>query len=399
MNKNNYYTGIELTSQSIKLIVGSEINGKIYVLDTLEKACSGLNNGLIISSDEVTKCLNEIVLEASKKLNINPQIKDVSLILPPFSLACATDSGSTTTISSDDIVGHVDTMNIIAQIKKRNFKEEDLKIVDIVPDSYLIDNNERYDTEPIGKTSEALSLHASIYAMSAKVFQQFCACIKKANLNLRYSTISPYAISLYLSTFDGMPPSYLLIDIGHSLTTISHIQQGKTIIKSSMMRFGGKDISQFVADKFKISFNEAEEIKVKYGLEHDPNFKVYIKNDITFDKLSDAIATCLTPALDEIKKIIEEFSIDDNNQLPIVLCGGTSQLNHIDNIIADELDRKIINYQIPTLGARDKGLLAVLGIIKYWSEQPRIDEEDKITASVTRVDSKKNSKFNITEEL
>lgn len=397
MDKNTYHVSLELTSHTIKLIVGFVLNEKIYILDVVQQNCSGLKDGLISDVDECVKCIKNVVVKANLDLNI--AIKDVSIILPPFNLACTTDSGSTNTIDGSDIVRHVDTTNIITQLKKRNFREEDLKIIDVIPDAYFLSNNERYNHEPIGKTSDVLSLHASIYAMSNKVVNMFVSCIKKAGLNVKYQTISPYASSLYLSTLDGIPSSYILIDIGHSITTISQVHQQTTIIKSSMIKFGGDDITKFISDEFKISYDMAEEMKIKYGIDHDPNFPVYISKGISFDALADTITNCVKPVINEIQTIIKELSLEENNNLPIVLIGGTSMLNHIEHLVADELDLSVITYQIPTIGARDRGLTAALGLIKYSADQPRIDDEEKITASITRIDNRKIGKFDITEDL
>lgn len=394
--ENKYHIALELTSQSIKLVAGFVLNEKVYVVDVIQRYCAGLSNGLIQDVDETVKVLKEVIANASQKLNCT--IKDVSLVLPPFNLACATDSGSTNTIDGNDRIQHVDVSNIITQIKKRNFKEKDLKIIDVIPDRFYLDNNEQYLVEPLGKISETLSLHASIYAISNKVVALFENCFEKAGINIKYMTISPYASSLYLSTIDGMPSSYILFDLGHSFSTITYVHQKNTIIKSSIVAFGGDDITKYISKTFNISYKEAEILKIKYGIDSDPCFEVPIKEGITFNRLADAITSSIKPFLSGAKRAIDELN-PDKEDLPIVLIGGTSSLKSIENLIADELEQSVLTYQMLTIGARDRGLIPALGLIKYCANQPHNDEEEKIDITISRVDNRKSGKVDLSEEL
>ena len=158
------------------------------------------------------------------------------------------------------------------------------------------------------------------------------------------------------------------------------------------------DITKYISKTFNISYKDAEILKIKYGIDSDPCFEVPIKEGITFNRLADAITSSIKPFLNGAKKAIEELN-PDKEDLPIVLIGGTSSLKSIENLIADELEQSVLTYQMLTIGARDRGLIPTLGLIKYCANQPHSNEEEKIDITISRVDNRKGGKVDLSEEL
>ena len=398
MVKNSCFVGLELSSESVKAVTGFLLNDAICVLDMVEEKCDGLERGLIKNVDALVNSIRIVINKTSKDLNV--VIKEVSLIVPPFGLLCISDTGSTNTIDGNDIIRHVDTTNILTAMRKRVLADPDLKIVDIVPDTFIIDNNERFDHEPLGKVSKVLSLHASIYAMNDKVVSQFESVVNKAGYEVKYKVNAPYASSLYLSTIANIPNTYILVDIGESITTISKVHNKTSIIHSKMIKFGGRNITQEIAEQFNIDYNDAERLKRIYGIDYNPNFTAYIHDKIQLDDLADVILNVLKPLLLKVKSVINEFSIDNNERLPVVLSGGTSELHNINDIVEDVLETKVVKYSVESIGARDKSLISILGSIKYGAIQPTVDEEEIASTTINRVETNKKSKsYKFDEEL
>ena len=398
MVKNSCFVGLELSSESVKAVTGFLLNDAICVLDMVEEKCDGLERGLIKNVDALVNSIRNVINKTSKDLNV--VIKEVSLIVPPFGLLCISDTGSTNTIDGNDIIRHVDTTNILTAMRKRVLADPDLKIVDIVPDTFIIDNNERFDHEPLGKVSKVLSLHASIYAMNDKVVSQFESVVNKAGYEVKYKVNAPYASALYLSTISNIPNTYILVDIGESITTISKVHNKTSIIHSKMIKFGGRNITQEIAEQFNIDYDDAERLKRIYGIDYNPNFTAYIHDKIQLDDLTDVILNVLKPLLLKVKSVINEFSIDNNERLPVVLSGGTSELHNINDIVEDVLETKVVKYSVESIGARDKSLISILGSIKYGAIQPTVDEEEIASTTINRVETNKKSKsYKFDEEL
>lgn len=395
MEKNNCYIGLELCSSAVKLVAGYILNGQIYVLTQVKDKCIGIEDGMIVDAMEVSKTIKNVVNIASR--NINMPINEVSLAIPAFNLMCIPDMGSSNTIDGNDVIRQVDVSNIITQLGKRRLANPELKIIDIIPDTFVLDNKEKYYEAPIGKISKVLSLHASIYAINEKVLNAYISCVTNAGYSVKNTVIAPYASSLYLSTLKIIPNNYVLVDIGHSVTTVSYITNRNVIDSSRIYRFGSKTIIKKVSEKFSIDEDIAEELVTTYGIDHNLNFNTYVYENITFDDLSECITSTLNVLFDSLKQVIRE--INSQNELSLVLIGGTSSLHSIKKVMAEELEIDVIDFTMSTMGARDRSLITSLGLIKYASMKPKVNEEETVVTQVNRVNPKKNETYNFDEEL
>lgn len=400
MENSNYYLGVEFTSRAIKCLAGFCLNNQIYVLDKVEADCHGLKNGMIIDEPLVLKTFQSVVKEIEDHLKIH--FTDVTVALPSINMLCKVDTGTTITVDGNNVIQHVDTMNILTAMKKSNASlYKDLTIIDIVPDTYIINETERYDEEPLGKISQSLSLHGAIYALDTPLVNAVKHLISQSCLTLKHLVPSSHAAALYLSTKAKMPESYILLDIGYQLTTVSFVHNKTQVIDSKTILFGGDDITNEIGRRFNLSYNEAELLKCRYGMEKSPAFPLYIEGKITFDDLSQAIKDVLKRNLEKVRDLLES-DFEGSENLPLIVIGGTSNLNNFYMLLANALNRTVLNFDMENIGARNKNMISVLGIIKYESKRTPVVEEETITSSITRVDNKKVSKkqnYKFDEEL
>ena len=96
-------------------------------------------------------------------------INEVTLSIPAFNLVCMRESGTTNTIDGNDIIRQVDINNIISQLGKSSISNPELKIVDIVPYEYILDNKEIHFESPVDKISK-VSLAFSFFFSSDNIY-------------------------------------------------------------------------------------------------------------------------------------------------------------------------------------------------------------------------------------
>ena len=56
-------------------------------------------------------------------------------------------------------------------------------------------------------------------------------------------------------------------------------------------------------------------------------------------------------------------------------------------LLANALNRTVLNFDMENIGARNKNMISVLGIIKYESKRTPVVEEETITSSITKRES------------
>lgn len=394
-DKNKRYAALEITSKSVRLVYGYFQDNKVHVLHALETSINALDGGIVTDMDQVTNAVKGVINALNETLQI--KVKDVIVCLPPMGLVYYRESGSTATIGVDNVIVQIDINNAINQLRKHRFSEG-TKIVDIVPFQFVLDNKDFSQVPPIGKTSQSLTVHASIFALDESLVNGYVKAIENAGLFIQQLVIAPYASSLYMSNEDEIPSSYYLLNFGSDITTLTQISQNTLVYQNACFKFGSDRITQCIADRFDLSLKEAKMLKEKYGIDKSPSYNVNIYKNITLDQLTNVICDAIEPLIAAIKNQISSWSSTDHRYLPIVITGGGSKLNNIKALLEKNLELQVIDYTPYSFGARDKTYQNCLGLIYYAGVHLVNDDLDELTnTTISRVMPKTTNRKNLTQ--
>ena len=103
---NRRYAAMEISSKTVKLIYGYVQDDLVYVLHALETNVNAVESGVVVESEALTSAIKGLINTANENLNI--QIKEVLLALPPMGLNFTNERAMSNTISSDSIVAQLD---------------------------------------------------------------------------------------------------------------------------------------------------------------------------------------------------------------------------------------------------------------------------------------------------
>jgi len=143
------------------------------------------------------------------------------------------------------------------------------------------------------------------------------------DLDLLSIAAEPYAVARSVGLEEKPDFSAIFIDVGGGTTDIAVVRNGG-VEGTKMFALGGRAFTRRIAENKGISFDEAEELKIKYS-----------KNELP-SKLNAEIGEMLMPDaevwLSGVELTLSEFSLD---LLPsrILLCGGGSELPEIKKIL------------------------------------------------------------------
>jgi cell division protein FtsA len=399
------YAALEITSKTVKLVYGYVQDGQVFVLHALESNVQALDGGRIVESDALTAAIKGVISTANENLNIH--LTEVLLAVPPLGLTLYTERAMTNTISPDNHVAQIDINNCITQLKKIKVSDG-VKIIDVVPIQYSLDNNDIISEAPLGRKSSSLSVSATIYGMDADFVNAYIKVVENCGVKVKQVVSAPFATALYLLDSEQVvssSSSYYLLNIGSNITTLNQIQNRSIVTQSKCWRFGGDNISEKLSEKFNISFKDAQSLKEKYGIDKSPSFKVHVFNDLTLDDIGECIQEVILPIINSIKGQISNWSGNDNRYLPVVLTGGGTKLNGLKDLLEEQLKLTIIDVTPYSFGARDKSYENCLGLIKYANKYIQTESDDPFVAtSISRVAPREGKRidsqdYNINEEL
>ena len=135
-NMEKLVAAVEFGSKKMKLVVGYELDGQVYVIYSLVRPYGSIiENGEIIDPTKIIQSMKEIRNFSDPSVQLKLNIGEVLVALPPFGLQIFTSQQITTVISEDSIITKTDIRNVHALIRNGQLPNGNT-LIDIVPVFY-----------------------------------------------------------------------------------------------------------------------------------------------------------------------------------------------------------------------------------------------------------------------
>lgn len=393
---------IEFGSKKLKLVVGYELDGKVYVIYALTKPYGHIvETGSITDPQKLVQCVKDVknISDPSAKLKIN--ISEALLALPPFGLEIFQTRQVTTVISDEGKIGNLDIRNIYSLIKNGALPLDN-QLIDVAPERYVLDQDRSFLRPPLNETSSTLTVYAKVHTLPKRIPGELKAVMANSELSIKRNVVAPFAACELLKTYPDVPNDYLLVDIGSNITTVSLVGE-KELYASRFFEWGGDRITERIIESFNINEADAEKYKIIYGIDkREMNFKAPIctTDDGTGNVIkhyADELNSIIKDELDVFIKMLQA-SLDDllrdydksAKGLPMVLIGGGSRLNGLIEYMEPKIQsEKVIAVAPRSLGARNPTFTNCLGMILANSRYPNVyDETHPRVGQLTREPTK-----------
>ena len=388
---------LEISHKYLKIVFGYAQDNQVMVTFVKKIPLNhALESGAIKDHAAIVKELSKNNPMMDESMHFQHLIDNALLVLPPYGLEIYETTQFTSVISPEKVVGDIDIKNIYNIIRNKKLPVDN-ELIDIIPDSFMLDNGNRYALPPVGKESSAITVHAKVHTLPRRINEEHTSCLVDSNIKVNRRVVSPFAISELLATYPDMPATYFLVDMGANSTTISLVDNHQ-IFATRSFSWGGDNITNSIVTSFNISESEAENIKVLYGLD-----KREMKFDYPVAKISTPIGevNCTISQLNQIiekellgftnmfnlavEQLVNAYNIDDPDSMPVIFLGGASQLKGLKGYFDANLKNKNFKFlKNKTIGARDPSLTSLLGAILVNKKYPVNRSESVAQVKVTR---------------
>ena len=380
---------IELGSKKLKLVVGYEIDGKVYVLYTLVKPYGhAIEAGSFVDPNRVSQTIESVreFTDPSAKLKLN--ISDVLLCIPPYNLGIYQTRQVTTVVTEDSKISNLDIKNIYALIRNSAYPLNDKALVDVIPESFTLDHGRIFARPPLGESSSTLTVSAKVQTLPKLLVDNYQNVLSNGGMISRRNVIAPLAAAELIASYGDLPSSYILVDIGSSVTTVSFVGNN-ALYGSTFFNWGGDNITEKIIESFNINEADAEKYKIMYGIDNrEMNFKAPIctTDDGTGhevhhmnDELNAIIKGELDIFVNYLKEAVNEVVSQHDktySSFPMLLVGGGSELNGLVNYITPKVMSETVKVvSSKTLGARNPTFFNCLGMILTHSKYLNLNDE------------------------
>jgi len=181
-----------------------------------------------------------------------------------------------------------------------------------------------------------------------KTVDPYISCLKSAGLKPKVLEIESSSIGRALIKDEVTTRPNLLIDFGATRTSFI-IFSGHSLRFTSSIPVSNQHFSQLIAKNLGVDFNEAEKLKIKYGLEERVKLEIKNeKNEIKKEKgqVFEALIPALVDLIQQIKRYLNYYQTHAvHEHLPpnskgvakIFLCGGGANLKGLPELFSLEL--------------------------------------------------------------
>lgn len=190
-------------------------------------------------------------------------------------------------------------------------------IVDVRIDGYRV-------TNPLGFQGKEVSV--SVFNSYAPMIHlgALQSITNELGLDLLSIAAEPYAVARSLGTDNAVEFSAVFIDIGGGTTDIAVVRNGG-IEGTKMFALGGRAFTKRIATELSISFEEAEQLKIKYSSgELGPHL---------MQKMGNILQEDCQIWLSGVELALGEFVGSDLLPNRFLLCGGGSHLPEIKKVL------------------------------------------------------------------
>ena len=364
------YTGIELGTDSIKIVVLEKINEQYHVLSSVCSESAGIRNSHVYDIKAASAAVKKAVKSASEMLGA--KITKAIVCVPPTHCNMDIVNGCVDVVNSK-ITGE-DVCNVLNEaLKDQDFSE--FELVTAIPISFTVDEEENIK-DPKGMRGEVLSSKIVIGTMPKEELYRFLEVLKLAGveaLDVGFTSTGDY-YTIKNSKYDGIVGA--IINIGEDNTNVAVYNKGIQI-KNAVLPIGSSNVDKDLAYIFKMKDNAARNLKETFAVcmssYADSTDIVEVKNnngeikEISQVGVSKVVESRIREILKLAKNEIKNLT---NREISyIIVTGGLSELAGFGYLVEEMFGAMAKVCNITTMGIRHNKYVSVLGIVKYLDDK------------------------------
>lgn len=341
MMEDKLIVGLDIGTTKICAIIGRKNEfGKLEILGMGKAVSDGVMRGVVTNIEKTVNSINKAVSEAEEQAGIR-----IGKVIVGIAGQHIRSSKIFQSIVIDNEEGEV----TLIEVKKlesdvyRTVTPPGSDILHVMPQEYSVDDHSGIK-EPIGHIGVRLKGKFHIITAQTTAINNINKCIRRSgNLNdgleVQEMMLEPIASSLSVLNEEDKEAGVVLVDIGGGTTDVAIFYEG-VIRHTAVIPIGGNRITQDIKEGLNILPRQAEKLKVLYGCaipdETKENVVVSIEGlrnrppkEISVKSLSQIIEARLEDIVDLVSKEIEDSGCEDLLGAGLILTGGGSQLEFI----------------------------------------------------------------------
>ncbi len=373
------YTGIDIGTDSIKLVTLEKYREKLNVLASVTVKSQGLKKGLITDATLCSSAIKKGIKELESKLGT--KIDKVVAIIPSNNRDL---SVKTTKVKIDNNVDNAITNNDVykgLQEIIKSSKETGHEIVLVNPIDYQVDGKKNI-LNPVGISGKELAIKAVVASVPKKNLLSVVSVLESIGIevvDVTFSTVGDYYAT---KNSDLDRSTSVIVNIGYDTTNISLFNKG-VMVKDQILDIGSSSIDSDIDFVYKLNKKDLLDLKENFAVaskryaDSQENYRLVnrfnVKIEIDQYELAEVIEARVVDILKTIKRSINNLTTKEISY--IIITGGITDMTGFDSVVDDVFVRHASIMNMNVIGLRYNKYSSCYGTIKYLID--KIEGRDK----------------------
>lgn len=381
MNNRETYVSLDIGTSNVRVIVGDIINGSLNIIGVGNSKSEGIKKGSIVDIDETVRSISRAVEQAEKMIGLS--LENVIVGVSGNHAQLQPCHGVVAVSSPDREIGEEDIRRVIDAAQVFSIPP-DREIIDVIPKQFIVDGLDEIN-DPRGMIGVRLEMEGTIITGSKTILHNLLRCVERAGLSIADICLQPLAAGSVAVSKDEKGLGVALVDIGGGSMTVSVFEQG-SLQATTVIPIGGDHITNDISVGLRISTEEAERVKVKYGhaqielASKEEIFKVLkIGSDLKEEFSQYDLSFIIEPRLAEMLQLIDnEVYRLGYEDLPggYVLTGGSAKIQGLLDLAMEILQSNVRIASPDYIGVREPQYTTGVGLIQFAHKNGKIQGKE-----------------------
>ena len=369
MARDGFFTGLDIGTNSIKVLVAELRNGELNVIGVSNAKSKGVKDGIIVDIEAAASAIKSAISQAEEKAGIS--IKSVNVGLPGNLLQVEPTQGMIPVTSDTKEITDQDVENVVKSALTKSMTP-DREVITFIPEEFIVDGFQGI-RDPRGMMGVRLEMRGLLYTGPRTILHNLRKTVERSGVQVENIIISPLALVRSVLNEGEREFGATVIDMGAGQTTVATIRN-QELQFTNILQEGGDYVTKDISKVLKTSQKLAEGLKLNYGeaypsLASNETFQVEVIGEVepvevTESYLAEIISARIKHIFEQIKQELERRHLLD---LPggIVLIGGNAILPGIVELAQDVFGVGVKLYVPNQVGIRNPAFAHVISLSEF----------------------------------
>ena len=377
MARDGFFTGLDIGTNSIKVLVAEHRNGELNVIGVSNAKSKGVKDGIIVDIEAAATAIKSAISQAEEKAGIS--IKSVNVGLPGNLLQVEPTQGMIPVTSDTKEITDQDVENVVKSALTKSMTP-DREVITFIPEEFIVDGFQGI-RDPRGMMGVRLEMRGLLYTGPRTILHNLRKTVERSGVQVENIIISPLALVRSVLNEGEREFGATVIDMGAGQTTVATIRN-QELQFTNILQEGGDYVTKDISKVLKTSQKLAEGLKLNYGeaypsLASNETFQVEVIGEVepvevTERYLAEIISARIKHIFEQIKQELERRHLLD---LPggIVLIGGNAILPGIVELAQEVFGVGVKLYVPNQVGIRNPAFAHVISLSEFAGQLTEVN--------------------------